>query len=177
LISTDPAHSIGDVFQQQLERNATASVCTPKLVLEELDARAAARAWLQQSLPALLDLVEKGTYLDQADARSLFDLTLPGVDEIMGALRLAELARSSAQRVVVDTAPTGHALRLLDAAQIIRGWTVALRAMANKGNVVASRLLRQNVRLAAEDLIDDLQRRVVSFEKDVLGAADFVVVT
>src|SRR5207237_10229474 len=134
-------------------------------------------AWLQQSLPALLELVEKGTYLDEADARSLFDLTLPGVDEIMGALRLAELARSSAQRIVVDTAPTGHALRLLDAAHIIKGWTVALRAMADKGGVVASRLMRRDIRLAAEDLIDDLQRRVASFENDVLLAADFVVVT
>ena len=94
LISTDPAHSLADVFQQTLTSSPAPSDCNPDLLPEELDARAAAARWLERAQPALLDLIEKGTYLDAEDARALLDLTLPGVDEIMGAVRLAELAQS-----------------------------------------------------------------------------------
>ncbi len=177
LISTDPAHSLGDLFEQMPLSQPTSSRCTRLLIIEELDARAAAEAWLERARAALLDLVEKGTYLDTADADSLLALSLPGVDEVMGALRLADLATGDAQRIVVDTAPTGHTLRLLDAGALIDGWTGMLRAMANKAGVVASTLMRRKVRMPAEDLIDDLERRVAKFESDVLRAADFVVVT
>jgi arsenite-transporting ATPase len=177
LISTDPAHSLGDLFEQAPLSQPTPSRCTKSLVLEELDAPAAAQAWLERARAALLDLVEKGTYLDAADATSLLELSLPGVDEIMGALRLAELASGSAERIVVDTAPTGHTLRLLDAGTLIAGWADTLRAMADKAGVVATTLMRRTVRLPAEDLIDELESRVANFESAVLRAADFVVVT
>lgn len=177
LISTDPAHSLGDLFEQTPLTQPVHSRCTPLLTIEELDGRAAALAWLERARPALLDLVAKGTYLDDADATSLLDLSLPGVDEIMGALRLAELVTSAAQRIVVDTAPTGHALRLLDAGTLIAGWTATLRAMADKAGVVASTLMRRSVRMQAEDLIDELEQRVGVFERSVLRAADFVIVT
>jgi arsenite/tail-anchored protein-transporting ATPase len=177
LISTDPAHSLGDLFEQTSLSQPTTSRCAQTLILEELDARAAAEAWLAGARAALLDLVERGTYLDRADANSLLALSLPGVDEIMGALRLADLAASDAERIVVDTAPTGHTLRLLDAGTLIAGWTATLRAMADKAGVVASTLMRRTVRMPAEDLIDEMESRVARFESDVLRTADFVVVT
>jgi arsenite-transporting ATPase len=178
LISTDPAHSLGDVFEQDLSGASPArSACHPALMLEEFDARAYALRFNAWAEPHLLELVERGTYLDSDDARALVKLTLPGVDEIMGALRLAETAGESWQKIVIDTAPTGHALRLLDAARQIESFVQALRPMAEKATVVASRLLRADVHLESEKFLDDLERRATAFAEDVLKRADFVVVT
>ena len=177
LLSTDPAHSVGDVFDLTLAARPRPSPCTPALMLEELDARAYAREWVQRLAPDIARLVEAGTYLDAEDARSLTDLSLPGVDEIMAALRLVELAPADAARLVVDTAPTGHALRLLDAGELVAGWVAALEAMAEKARAVASGLLGVAVRVPGEPAVAELRAEVARFQAEVLARATFVVVT
>ena len=171
LISTDPAHSIGDLFNNDPQQ------CSALLELEEFDARKYADALFQRIQPAFVELIEKGTYLDHSDASGFLDLSIPGIDEVMAALRLVELHRSSAQRIVVDTAPTGHMLRLLESANVLRSWVTAGRAMAEKAGVVATTLMRQAVRFPAEDILDDIERSIGIFESEILHASSFVVVT
>ncbi len=177
LLSTDPAHSIGDVFSLRLAADPQPSPCTPALVLEELDARGYARRWVERTAPALARLVEAGTYLDAADARALTDLSLPGVDEIMGALRLVELAGGDADRLVVDTAPTGHALRLLEAGDLVEGWVAALDAMAAKARAVVGGLLGVAASAPGEEAVAELRAQVERFRTHILARAGFVVVT
>src|SRR5688500_3845321 len=88
LISTDPAHSLTDLFESQ------ASPCSDRLTVEEFDARAYADRWFARIQPALVTLIERGSYLDEVDARSVLDLSLPGIDEVMAALRLVDLVAS-----------------------------------------------------------------------------------
>jgi arsenite/tail-anchored protein-transporting ATPase len=114
LFSTDPAHSLKDVLGGEN--------CSDLLAIEEFDANAFAENWLEEARSVLTDLIERGTYLDASDAGSFLDLSLPGVDEVMAAFRLVELEKTSAERIVVDTAPTGHTLRLLAAADVIESW-------------------------------------------------------
>ncbi len=179
LISTDPAHSLGDVFQLDLPPAPAPapSPCSDRLLLEQLDARAYARRWVERVSGPIAELVERGTYLDAQDAHSLADLSLPGVDELMGALRLVELAAGGAQVVVVDTAPTGHALRLLDAGFLLAGWAAALDAMARKAAAVGSALVGAPVRVPGEELVEELRRQVARFREEVLAGAGFLVVT
>jgi arsenite-transporting ATPase len=178
LISTDPAHSIGDLFQQDLTNGrGAASGCNDRLLLEEFAARRYADALFQELREPLIALIERGTYLDESDAASFLDLSIPGIDEVMSALRLVDLHDATTERVVVDTAPTGHTLRLLDAASVIESWVAAARAMAEKAGVVATYLVGAPVRLAAEPLLHDLQRKARSFTGDVLRHASVVVVT
>ena len=171
LISTDPAHSISDVF------GSLSHSCSDHLTLEEFDARNYADVFFRRIHPALVTLLESGTYLDTADANAFLDLSLPGIDEVMAALRLVDLVRSSAARIVVDTAPTGHTLRLLQSADILRSWVAAGRAMADKGSAVASQLMRQHVRMPGEDVLDEIDAYAAAFESEVLLGAAFVVVT
>lgn len=175
LLSTDPAHSLGDLFGQALSADPTPSACTDRLLLEELDAARAARARIERLEPALLEVIDRGTYLDEDDARSLLDAALPGLDEIGAALRVAELARTGG-RLVVDTAPTGHTLRLLDSEHVVRGWIEVFRTMAEKADAVASALVRRTVRLGAENELDQLARQLGDFSASIRDA-DFVVVT
>lgn len=177
LLSTDPAHSVGDVFGLGLSGEPLPSPCTPDLVVEELDARAHARAWIDRVIGPVAELVGRGTYLDEADARVLADLSLPGVDEVMGAIRLVELADGRVERIVVDTAPTGHTLRLLDAGDLIAGWIAALDAMAAKARAVGSALVGAAVTVPGEEVVAELRQAVARFRHEVLARAGFVVVT
>jgi arsenite-transporting ATPase len=61
----------------------------------------------------------------------LVELAPPGLDELMGVLSVLE-ARTRYATVVVDTAPTGHALRLLEMPAVARQWMQALLRMLLK---------------------------------------------
>jgi arsenite-transporting ATPase len=171
LISTDPAHSLADLFA------GIPQSCSTNLTVEEFAARKYADAFFRRIQPALVTLVESGTYLDAADATGFLDLSVPGIDEVMAALRLVDLARDGHEHVVVDTAPTGHTLRLLEAPAVLRSWVSAGRAMADKARAVASQLMRQTVRFPAEDVLDELQQYADAFERNVLRDGAFVIVT
>lgn len=175
LLSTDPAHSVGDLFQQPSGARPLTSRCTPRLMLEELDAAALAQRRLTALGPALREVIEGGTYLDTEDAESLLGAALPGLDEIGAALRITELARTGI-RLVVDTAPTGHTLRLLDSEITVAGWLAVFEAMAAKADAVASALVGRPVQLRAEAALRQLADEMAGFTT-VLRQSDFVVVT
>jgi arsenite/tail-anchored protein-transporting ATPase len=173
LISTDPAHSVGDLFGVRLGGAPVVSACSPRLVLEEYDAGAHARTWIDNATASAAELIEGGTYLDREDVAGFSRLALPGLDEMMAVLRLADLA-GGGKRVVVDTAPTGHTLRLLDASATHEGVADALRAMADKAATVASSFAGRQVRLRGEALIDELEAYVRTF-RQLLEQAAFIV--
>lgn len=173
LLSVDPAHSLGDLFGRDLGSGPEPSPCTQRLVLEELDADRLMEDRLQSLKPGLRELIDRGTYLDVEDADSLLSAALPGLDEVGGALRIGEL---SGCRLVVDTAPTGHLLRLLRTPDVVRSWLKAFDAMGGKADAVASALVGRHVPLIADRGLDALAEEVAGFEACVAGA-DFVVVT
>ena len=65
--------------------------------------------------------------------QGLVDLAPPGVDELMAmsdviaSLDLTN-AKGAYNVIVVDTAPTGHAMRLLEMPALVQNWTQALCA-------------------------------------------------
>jgi arsenite/tail-anchored protein-transporting ATPase len=172
LISTDPAHSLADVLHHDPE--SSGSRCSDRLVVEEFDAPSRAADWLRHATGPVSEIIEAGTYLDAEDVAGFTRLALPGLDEMMAVLRLVELADAD-RRVVVDTAPTGHTLRLLDAAATHETLAQALRAMADKAAVVASSFAGREVRLSGESFIAELERYATSYRTRVLDAAAFVV--
>jgi arsenite-transporting ATPase len=179
LISTDPAHSLGDVFGVALEDGSPLpSPCSPRLTLEEIDASTRARRWLDDVKGPLGEVVERGTYLDAEDVSALLECSLPGMDEVMAALRLAELVGDAdRERVVVDTAPTGHTLRLLDCGQVIASWATAIEAMAAKAAAVAIGLTGRRPRFEGQKVVERLRADVQVFTDQLRRGTDFVVVT
>ncbi len=177
LVSTDPAHSLGDVLDEPAGAEPHPSRCSPLLTLEELDAPIRGRDWLDAWRTPLAGLLERGTYLDAEDVDRFLERTLPGIDEVIGALRLVELEAGDADRIIVDTAPAGHTLRLLDVPALLDGWVDALRAMADKAGAVARGLLGRDVADPAAPLIHELERGAVDLRDRVLADADFVIVS
>ena len=125
LVSTDPAHSL---------RNSLAGAPLPvNLQVREIDASEAIRRFKEAHGAHLREIAVRGTFLDPDDATRLLDLALPGFDEVMAFHEIATLVESDARiRIIVDTAPTGHTLRLLAMPKFLRTWLLALEAMLGK---------------------------------------------
>jgi arsenite/tail-anchored protein-transporting ATPase len=179
LLSTDPAHSLGDALGQPVDAGVPTPVpCTAPLTVEELDAAAHARRWFAGVREAVADLVDRGTYLERDDVALFLDHSLPGMDEVMAALRIAALCNDDAyDRIVIDTAPTGHTLRMLRCGETLQGWLTALDAMAGKAAAVGVALTGRRIRLAGEAVMDELAADVCRFEDAIRTRSDFVVVT
>jgi arsenite-transporting ATPase len=177
LLSTDPAHSLGDVLGIQ-----ASDIVSPvtggfrNLHVRELDAPAALaakRAGLEASLQSLADALGStgvGTMVNRSLAE-LVELAPPGLDELMGVLSVLE-AGSHYATVVIDTAPTGHALRLLEMPAVAREWVQALLRMLLKYRKV----LRPGP--LAGDLVD-LSRQIRTLQSLLTdpAATRFVAVT
>lgn len=111
VVSTDPAHSLGDALGRKLGR--TPRRVAGRLFACELDADRALSRWFAERKRAFRILASRGTYLDDDDIDELLETSLPGVDELVGLIELFRLSQGGWDEVVVDTAPTGHTLRLL----------------------------------------------------------------
>ncbi len=155
--STDPAHSLADAFGRPLAPRVR--TIARRLDTLELDAPRAFARWLARHRPALVDILEHGTWLDRRDAESLLELPIPGVDELVGLLELSQIARATAyDDVIVDTAPTGHALRLLTAPAAVTALAGVLDALEAPHRTVRERFGRA----AGADRTDDLIARLAA---------------
>ncbi|HET7341330.1 MAG TPA: ArsA family ATPase [Methylomirabilota bacterium] len=160
VISTDPAHSLGDALDRALGR-APRRVPAHRGRLEaiELDADRALRRWLTERRATLHTIAERGTYLDEEDLERLLRLSFPGVDELMALVELARLARRGRYELtVVDTAPTGHTLRLLGMPETLRRLATVLDGLYAKHRFLSESLGRGHRPGAPDRLIDELDR-------------------
>jgi arsenite/tail-anchored protein-transporting ATPase len=143
LISTDPAHSLSDVFAQQLDdRPSLVRGAPPNLRVRELDA-GKVLALLQQEYATAIDRMFDrlrgqsafdATH-DRAVMRTLIDLAPPGLDELAAVLETTDALAGDPSEwdlIIMDTAPTGHALRLLEMPALIHDWTHALMSILLK---------------------------------------------
>ncbi|HEY0787564.1 MAG TPA: ArsA-related P-loop ATPase, partial [Thermoanaerobaculia bacterium] len=91
LFSTDPASNLGDLFTGSsffVLRSSRLDVSPhpgpgagrTNLVVRTLDADALWKAFLDAHLDSFVELGDRGTYLDRDEIRSLFRLSIPGID-------------------------------------------------------------------------------------------------
>ena len=155
LVSTDPAHSLGDALGVELA--ASPRRTRRSLEAVELDAPRAFARWLTEYRRPLGEILEHGTWLDREDVDALLELSMPGVDELMGIIEIDRLAgRSLHDVVVVDTAPTGHMLRLLSAPETVGVVADVLGALQHEHRVIREQLARVGRPEAADRLIATL---------------------
>jgi arsenite/tail-anchored protein-transporting ATPase len=172
VVSTDPAHSLRDALGKRLP---------PRLRAIELDAPRAFARWIDDNRSAAGDVLEHGTWLDRDDIDALLELPIPGVDELVGLIEIDRIARltpripragargvvgargssraSSYDVVVIDTAPTGHTLRLLAAPETVRVVADLLDALQEEHRVIRAQLARVGRPEAADRLIEEIARQ------------------
>ena len=152
--STDPAPSLGDAYDVTL---AAAPRRIPlaggRLSAVEINAEASLKRWLDERRATLESIAVEGTWLDRDDVARLLRLSLPGIDELAALLEIARLAASRRfDLIIVDTAPTGHTLRMLAMPQTLFGVAVAFDRMREKHRVMEE-ALRGAWRPSVEDAL------------------------
>src|SRR5664279_5631697 len=125
LVSTDPAHSVRD--------SLAGHVPSGNLQVLELDAQQYLTAFREQNGPMLREIAAAGTFLDDEDINQFLSLSLPGLDELMAFFEISSWVEARRYDcIVVDTAPSGHTLRLLAMPELIRRWLGMLEALLAK---------------------------------------------
>ncbi|MBV9669410.1 MAG: ArsA family ATPase, partial [Acidobacteriales bacterium] len=135
--STDPAPSLDDVFGAEVGDEAV-RVGAANLWAVEVDAKREYRNWahpLQLKIAAAGRRRSGGVQVELSLEMEVFskllDVVPPGVDEMFAVSRIAELAELEDCRMVLDMAPTGHALELLRTPERLLRWTrVLMKALS-----------------------------------------------
>lgn len=163
LISTDPAHSLGDLLGRKLS-NAPETITTDLDALELSPDRALAdyiaevKAHLRElSSPELRAAAERQADLAAtapgAQASALFEAIVRCILEL----------GTRYQELVFDTAPTGHTLQLLSLPETMATWTEAM--LARREEAHAAWRERDTMPTAAQDRAAAiLERRRLRFE-------------
>jgi arsenite-transporting ATPase len=169
IVSTDPAAALADVIGAPVSTSASPVAGEPNLEARQLSAAQLRGDFLTQWRDIIAEIVDRGTYLDRADVEGLVDAALPGVDEIFALLALADLLADRSgkyTRIVVDTAPTGHTLRLLALPETFSALLSMLDLMQDKHRFMVRALTHRYRRDRADDFIDQMRSRI-----DTLRAA------
>ena len=147
LFTTDPASNLSDLFP--------VPSAIPNVTIESVDAAALYSRFLEQHLDGFLELGDRGTYLERDELRRFFELSLPGVDELMAWSRIGALAEESDDLLIVDTAPTGHTLRMLSSGEHFRHVAEALESLQAKHRGMMRQFMRREVRDAMDQFLED----------------------
>src|SRR4051812_33405458 len=152
LVTTDPASSLSSALDTPVSAEPAAVPGAKSLYAANVDAARAFDRWLAPRRPLVAQIAVRGTYLDDEDVARLLKLSLPGIDEVIGLIEVARLAQGF-ESVVVDTAPTGHTLRLLAAPVLLGRVATLLDGLQSHHRVVVSALRGSYQADAADTLI------------------------
>ncbi len=123
LISTDPAHSVSDCLEQHIGFGVRQVSGHENLSAIEIVADEALSEFKKEHESELKRLLETSTNLDNQDIDELLTLSIPGIDEVMSFKIIIDfIEKGEYDKYVVDTAPTGHALRLISSPALLDEW-------------------------------------------------------
>jgi arsenite-transporting ATPase len=141
LISSDPAHSLADLFATRLAGRPQALTLAHgrRLHLWQVNAEKEFRSFVGKYKQALLATVESGTIFSRQEIEPLLDASLPGLAEISALLAVQQaLSGGRYDRIVLDTAPFGHTLRLLQLPQQFARFLDFLEIAGSRDQVLAA---------------------------------------
>ncbi|HEY1525876.1 MAG TPA: ArsA family ATPase [Candidatus Angelobacter sp.] len=172
--STDPAPSLDDIFQKKIGDQMVHVLNDSGLGAMEMDAVFEFRRWaarIKQQLSAGASMESGGLHVDLTFEKEVFaalmDVVPPGVDEVFAIFRILDLLEAKPGSVLIDMAPTGHALELLRMPERILLWSrLLLKSLAAHRTLalaqdVAVELARlgQRIRKLLEMMRDPKQSR------------------
>ncbi|XP_060676036.1 ATPase GET3B-like isoform X1 [Ziziphus jujuba] len=199
VVSTDPAHSLSDSFAQDLTGGTIVPVEGPDSPLFALEinpekAREEFRSASQSNggtgIKDFMDGMGLGMLVDQLGELKLgelLDTPPPGLDEAIAISKVIQFLEaqeySMFTRIVFDTAPTGHTLRLLSLPDFLDasiGKLLKLRQkIASATSAIKSVFGQEETRQDATDKLERLRERMVKVRelfRDT-DSTEFVIVT
>ncbi|WP_026571670.1 TRC40/GET3/ArsA family transport-energizing ATPase [Sediminibacillus sp. JSM 1682029] len=163
LVSTDPAHNLGDIFNR---KNGTETMCvTDCLTVLEIDAAKEAEAYIKSVKDNLSGLV-KSNLVEEVNSQMDMAKTSPGAEEAALFDRMVSIIleeRENFDQIIFDTAPTGHTVRLLSLPELMGVWMDGMLERRRKTNENYSQLLHDGEPVE-DPIFDVLMKRRQKFE-------------
>ncbi|XVF46297.1 hypothetical protein PTKIN_Ptkin03bG0016600 [Pterospermum kingtungense] len=193
VISTDPAHSLSDSFSQDLTGGTLVPVegLNSPLYALEIDPEKAKEDFRSASQSKdFLNNMGLGMLADQLGELKLgelLDTPPPGLDEALAISKVMQFVESSQysmfSRIVFDTAPTGHTLRLLSLPDFLDaslGKVMKLRKkLASATSAIKSVFRKAEEQQDVPDKLEQLRERMKKV-RDLFrdsNTTEFVIVT
>lgn len=165
LISTDPAHSLSDSIGQEIGDQIQEVKGMKNLYGLEVSAEKALSNFKIEYEDEIKKIMNTSTTLDQEDINAFFALPIPGMDEVMGFKTILDLIeKSEFDKYIVDTAPTGHALRLLTLPDLLDDWIKVLAKMRWKYRYMVERFSGKYNPDEGDDFLLNMKKMVKRIE-------------
>lgn len=179
LVSTDPAHSLADSLELQTSDEVLQHPEVSNLYFWQINAHHLLDEFKHQHHQELALLIDTSSYLDEQDTEQLLELSIPGIDEVMSLKSIIDIYEENQfEKYVIDTAPTGHTLRLLSFPELLDAWVKVMAKLRWKYRVVQKTFTGKYKPDDADDLLLSLKRfthRTQHYLKDAEKVAFWVV--
>jgi arsenite/tail-anchored protein-transporting ATPase len=156
LVSVDPAHSVADVFATPVGASPTSIV--ERVTALEIDPEQEASRYLDE-VRAQISRLFSPTVVKQAFRQFELAAQAPGLEDVAvfdRVMRLVLDPPDTCDLLIVDTAPTGHALRLLAMPEALGDW---LHALAARRREIVEEQDRVRERVDADPVLATLEAR------------------
>lgn len=153
LFSTDPAHSLSDSFNIKINDYPTRITSTLDAI--EINADKLMEEFKIDHRDAIQALFLRGTRLNKDEIDSAMDLAIPGIDEFIALTKLSFLVNKY-DTIVVDTAPTGHTIRLLSMPSVVNNWAMLFLRLHNRYKNIIGMVIGERIHDSVDDLINSL---------------------
>ncbi len=161
VVSCDPAHSVGDSFGCSIGDTITPVKGLDNLWALEVDANVVGENFKKEHEAVIKKIADRGTYFDQQDIADFYKLTIPGLDEIMAIIKLAGLLKEKQyDLVILDTAPTGHTIRLLGLPQEMEKWIHLMDMMQSKHRFLVKHFTGRYKKDDADEFLETMFRDI-----------------
>lgn len=162
LISTDPAHNTGDIFDQPI--GDVEKQISENLWALEVDPHKESHRYISQVKENIREVVSS-RMLEEINRQIDIASVSPGAEEAALFDRLVELILEGQERydlLVFDTAPTGHTIRLLSLPELMGVWVDGMLQRRQKTNEMHA-LLSDGEEQPQDPIFQILQKRKNKF--------------
>ena len=178
VISIDPAHSLGDSFDLIIGNKITP--IAGNIWGYEIDAEELLKKYKAKHGAIIKKMAERGTYFDKEDIENFFVMSLPGLDEVMAVIKIANILNSGEyDLIILDTAPTGHTTVFLSLPEKMEKWVEVVDMMMEKHRYMARRFVGKYVKDKCDEFLESQKNDVEKVRKLLTDSkiTEFVPVT
>ncbi|WP_052254529.1 ArsA family ATPase [Salinicoccus sp. YB14-2] len=164
LISTDPAHNLGDIFSQKIGANT--QKITDNLYALEIDPETETTKYINSVKENIKGTVQS-SMIEEVNRQLDTAKASPGADESALFDKLISIIIEEEKvydHLVFDTAPTGHTIRLLTLPELMGVWIEGLLRKRRKTNENYTQLLNDGEPIE-DPIYDVLLERQNRFKK------------
>ncbi|WP_374053941.1 ArsA family ATPase [Rossellomorea sp. FM04394] len=164
IISTDPAHNLGDIFHQEIKGYKTPLL--ENLWGIEIDPQVETQGYINGVKRNLKGMV-KSNMVNEVHRQIDMAASAPGAEEAALFDRMVSIILEEGnefEKIIFDTAPTGHTIRLLSLPELMGVWMDGMLERRKKTNKNYSQLLNDGEPVE-DPIYDVLQKRREKFSK------------